>query len=89
MSDQAIELDFIVNGECVHVTTESHSVLSETVAEALEKSGNVGQSLANWELRDESGTVVDMQSKIEQADIQAGTKCFLNLKAGVGGSLVS
>lgn len=85
MSDQGINLKFIVNGQPIDVTAFLGWELREAAKKALEKSGNVGQPIDNWELRDGAGTVLDMGLKIARSDIQEGSTFFLNLKAGIGG----
>lgn len=88
MSRYEINLEFVVNGQSVTVKADSLWQLGEAVQEALKKSGNVGQPLDNWELRDTAGNVVDMGLKLGRTDIKDGTKFFLSLKAGIGGCIV-
>ena len=60
--------------------------VDEVVARALKESGNSGQPLDSWELRDETGQIIDFGRKFRELGIKGGAKLFLNLKAGVGGA---
>ena len=88
MSDKYVDLKFIVNGQPIPVMAHLGWEFREAAVKALEESGNSGQPIENWELRDGSGTVIDMGIKIAQSGIKEGATLFLNLKAGVGGSCV-
>ena len=85
MSDRQIELKFVVNGQSVPVFADLGWEFREAAVKSLEESGNSGQPIENWELRDGSGKVIDMGTKIAQSGISKGATLFLNLKAGVGG----
>ena len=86
MSDKQIEFTIIVNGQPVPVKIDRYAEIGEAVAQALEESGNSGQPVKNWELRDASGHPIDTGQKIADSDIKDGAKLSLNLKAGVGGT---
>ena len=86
MTDKVIEFTFVVNGQAVPAKASIFDEIGETVAKALKDSGNSGQPLPNWELRDGSGQVIDMGKKIAELGIEEGATLFLNLKAGVGGT---
>ena len=85
MSDKQIEFTIIVNGQPVSVKIDQYAEIGEAVLQALDKSGNSGQPIENWELRDASGHPIDTGQKIAESNIKEGAKLFLNLKAGVGG----
>ena len=85
MSDRGIDLNFVVNGQSVSVTADLGWEFREAAEKSLEESGNSGQPIDNWEIRDGSGQVIDMGTKIAQSGIKEGATLFLNLKAGVGG----
>ena len=51
MSDKQIEFTIIVNGQPVPVKIDLYAEIGEAVAQALDKSGNSGQPIENWELR--------------------------------------
>ena len=86
MSDKRIEFVIVVNGQPVPEKAGFDEQVGEVVARALKESGNSGQPVGNWELRDDSGHVIDMGRKIGDVGIKEGAKLFLNLKAGVGGT---
>ena len=88
MSDKLIEFTIIVNGQSVPIKIDLYAEIGEAVVQALDKSGNSGQPVENWELRDTSGHPIDTGQKIADSDIKNGAKLFLNLKAGVGGTSV-
>lgn len=79
-------LNFIVNGKPHQLEVNIHQPIHVAVNQALKDSGNSGQSLGNWELRDGAGTTIDLSKKIEDYAFPAGSNLFLSLKAGVGGS---
>ena len=86
MSDNHFEITIVVNGKPEQVKVGSDEQVEKAVNTALEQSGNKGQPADQWELRDESGQILDVSKTIGVLDIKAGAKLFLNLKAGVGGS---
>ena len=80
-----ISISVIVNGQPVEVEANVNAPLTPVVEKALDKSGNSGQPLENWELRDAAGQVLELGRKVEDYGFTSGVKLFLNLKAGVGG----
>ena len=86
MSDKRIEFTIVVNGHPVEVKAGLDDQIGEVVERALKDSGNSGQPVGKWELRDDSGQIIDTGKKVGESGIKAGTTLFLNLKAGVGGS---
>ena len=86
MSKNTIDIVVIVNGEPVPEKAHPDDQVGEVVSRVLNASGNSGQPLNNWELRDESGHVIDLGRKFRDLDIKASAKLFVNLKAGVGGA---
>jgi Protein of Unknown function (DUF2604) len=85
MSEHEIHITVIVNGQPVAEHVNVKTVLRDVVKRALDKSGNSGQPIDNWELRDAAGQVLDLNKTIAHYGIDDGAKLFLNLKAGVGG----
>lgn len=85
MPENQIEIVVVVNGQLVPVKANGNAPLHTVVQHALNNSGNSGQPLQNWELRDDSGQVLDLNRKVEDYNIAGGAKLFLNLKAGIGG----
>ena len=86
MSGKRVEFIIVINGEPVAEKAGFDEQIGEVVARALKESGNAGQPIGDWELRDDSGQILDMGRKIGDLGIKEGAKLFLSLKAGVGGS---
>jgi hypothetical protein len=84
-SGNQIDVNVVVNGQPVTVRVNLNAPLQTVVLKALHDSGNSGQPLDNWELRDAAGQVLDLTRKVEDYGITPGATLFLNLKAGVGG----
>lgn len=80
-----IDLNVVVNGQPTLVKANTEAPLSTVVEHALQQSGNSGQPISNWELRDSGGQILDLSRKVESYNLQSGATLFLNLKAGVGG----
>lgn len=83
--EKKIEFEVVVNGQPTTVAANENAPLHTIIPKALEQTGNAGQPPENWELRDQSGVLLPLETKIEDFNFQTGTKLFLNLKAGVGG----
>ena len=88
MSDKQIEFTIVVNGQPVPVKIDRYAEVGEAVKMALTDSGNSGQPIEKWELRDASGQPIDTGNKIADSEIKEGAKLFLSLKAGIGGNSV-
>jgi hypothetical protein len=80
-----IVLSIVVNGKPVGVEGNFNSPLHTIAKEALRKSGNTGQQLENWELKDADGNILDMNRKIEEFGFTEGTTLFLTPGIGIGG----
>lgn len=80
-----VDLIVVVNGQSVSIEGNPHQPLRVVAQQALNKSGNSGQPLQNWEIRDADGNVLELDRKVGEFHFPGGTKLFLNLKAGVGG----
>jgi hypothetical protein len=80
-----IDLTVVVNGQPVMVQANTHEQLQALINQAFSKSGNQGQPVANWELRDGNGQILDSTKKLGDYGVVTGATLFLNLKAGVGG----
>lgn len=80
-----LKLKVVVNGQPLEVTGNENAPLRTVINKALEVSGNSGQPVENWELRDASGQVLDPARKLSELQFAADVTVFLNLKAGVGG----
>jgi len=83
--DGDVDLIIIVNGQPVPIDANANEPLRTVAQQALDKTGNSGQPLQNWEMRDSGGNILDLDRKVGDFHFPDGTKLFLNLKAGVGG----
>ena len=83
--DGDIDLIVVVNGQPIPIEAHAQEPLHTVAQQALNKSGNSGQPLQNWEMRDGAGNVLDLARKVGEFHFPDGTKLFLNLKACVGG----
>lgn len=83
MGKQTITI--VVNGVEAMIERNENAPLSSAIERALSETGNVGQPVENWELRDENGNLLDLSRKIGSFDFPEEVRLFLSLKAGVGG----
>jgi hypothetical protein len=84
--EHEIDLTVVVNGTPVEIKDlHLKTILKVVVERALKESGNTGQPIDNWELRDAAGQVLDLAKTIADYGITDDARLFLNLKAGVGG----
>lgn len=84
-NQQNIEVIVVVSGQPERIKTNVHQTLDHVVHEALQKSGNRGQSSSDWELRTEDGRLLDQGLTVAAAAIHDGATLFLSPKAGAGG----
>ena len=82
---EKIALTVVVNGAPTVVEAELNAPLKTVVVKALEQTGNTGQPPEQWELRDATGVVLNLDAKIGSFHFEPDTRLFLNLRAGVGG----
>jgi hypothetical protein len=85
MSTNKFAIDIIVGGQKVPESVNQHQTLERVVREALEASGNKGQSPDAWELRTAAGAILPLEQTVEQAGISAGAVLYLNPKTAAGG----
>lgn len=81
---QNIEVTVVVSGQPERLKVNNHQTLEHLVHEALQKTGNRGQSAAEWELRTEAGVLLDQHETVESV-LRDGVTVFLSPKAGAGG----
>lgn len=84
--DHKINLIFIINGANFNVETNVNAPLSEAVGRALSGSGNTGRPVSEWQVRDSNGMLLQTDLKIEDFRFSSGTRLFLSLAVGAGGS---
>jgi hypothetical protein len=87
MPDNEIDLAIVVNGQPTVVHANKNAPLRTVIPRALEQTGNAGQPPDNWELRDSAGALLTLDKKIGDFNFPPDVRLFLNLKAGVGGSV--
>jgi len=87
--EHQIPLTVIVNGQPTDVLADEQKHLESIVPIALSQTHNQGQPPENWELRDAAGQILDVHRAIESFHFAPGTRLFLSLKAGVGGTTCS
>lgn len=79
------DVQVIVSGAATTVTVNPNQPVAVLIREALRKTGSVGQSADDFELRLPDGTIVDRDAKIGAAGIAAGVVLTLQPRVGVGG----
>ncbi len=82
-----IKITVVVNGTPAVIDANPEAPLRTVIPRALEETHNTGQPPENWELRDTSGSLLDLDQKIEAFKFPPDVRSFLNLKAGVGGAV--
>ena len=81
-----MQLTIVVNGTPAAIDQNVNSPLRAVIERALAATGNeAGQSVENWELRDEQGVLLELDRKIGSFGFVGTATLFLSLKAGVGG----
>jgi hypothetical protein len=83
--DNQIHLTVIVSGTSISVTVNPHQKVEQLVREALRESGNQGQSPESWELRRESGEVLDQNARLGDVGLSDGDILTLQPRVGAGG----
>ena len=84
-----ISISVVVNGQLTVVDTTEDKPVGAIIPEALRQTGNSGQPADNWELRDADGNLLDLDKTIGEYGFDDKVRLFLNLKAGVGGTMAS
>ena len=83
--DNNLDLIVIVSGSRAEVRVNVHQTLQHVVQEALRETGNVGQAPDQWELRRESGELLDQELRAGESGLVDGAVLTLQPRAGVGG----
>lgn len=82
-----LQLVFVINGVNVPLETAVEPPLKEAVARALAESHNTGRPPSEWQVRDVSGVLLEVDRKIKDFEFTDGTRLFLSLAVGAGGTL--
>lgn len=82
-----ISLTFVINGVDEKVSNINvNEPLTAARNKALAQSSNTGRPVDEWEVHLEDGTPLDSDKKISELGLEDGTRLFLNLKVGAGGT---
>jgi Protein of Unknown function (DUF2604) len=82
--ENTVQITIVVSGQPVPLHVNVHQTLEHVVHDALQNSGNKGQSPSDWELRLE-GRLLDQSETVGAAGITSGMTLFLSPRAGAGG----
>lgn len=86
-NEHKITLIFIINGEDFRVETNVEAPLLVAVEKALVESGNTGRrDPREWEVRDSQGVLLEVDRTVKQLGLKNGTRLFLSLRVGAGGT---
>lgn len=81
-----ITLVFIINGQDFRVEADVKARLIIAVERALLESGNTGRrDPREWEVRNSSGVLLEVDRTLAELDLKNGARLFLSLKVGAGG----
>ncbi|KKN20668.1 hypothetical protein LCGC14_0933180 [marine sediment metagenome] len=83
-NEKKIEITFVIQGKEFIVEVNIDQSIKAGVHKALEQVGQSG-SHKDWELRTESGDLINMDSSWKDSNITSNTKLFLSKGAGRGG----
>lgn len=81
-----ITIRVIVNGTPTDVEANTHQPLRVVAEHALIQTHQQGRPLAEWELRDGAGNVLDLNRAVESYGIASGATLFLQPTVGVAGA---
>lgn len=79
-----IQVTFVVQGVPVSGEYNENQPIKGAVEKVLEETGNVGQSINNWQLRMD-GRLLDLEKKFKEENIVSGAKLILSVQTGRGG----
>jgi len=83
-NEKKIEIIFVIQGKEFLVEVNINQKIKAAVHKALQQAGHPG-SIEGWELRTESGELIDINSSFKDQNIISSTKLFLSRGAGRGG----
>jgi hypothetical protein len=86
-SKNKIQLVVVVNGVETVVDANLNAPLRTVAQHALNASGNQGRPLADWELKDERGQLLDLDRAVSTFNFAANAVLYLTLSVGVNGVL--
>jgi hypothetical protein len=86
---KGFELTVVVNGDPIQPKVGADTLLSVVVTESLALAKAVGRPEDQWEIKNESGTVLDQALSLHEAHVESGATLYLSLKTGAAGEMVS
>lgn len=84
-TDNHLDLVVVVSGVPRPIEANAHEPLRNVVREVLRESGDAGRAADDFELRSESGVLIDLASTSLDIGLKDGDTLFLNPRAGAGG----
>ncbi|WP_051359635.1 putative metal-binding protein [Adhaeribacter aquaticus] len=87
-NDQRITLIFIINSKEYAEEVNVNQPLHVSAQKALHTSNNATRDIKQWTLQTEAGDNLDIESKVEDYNLEDGAKLFFTPGAGIGGSVV-
>ncbi len=86
MANPNISFTVVVNTENVPLDNVNPNTPLQSVAQrALAKSESKDRQLSDFDLKDGSGRMLDLDKKVGEAGLTDGAKLYLTLKVGVTG----
>lgn len=82
---EKIQLVVVVNGVETLVEAAPNAPLRTVAQHALNASGNQGRPLSDWELKDETGQLLDLERAVNSFNFAASAVLYLTLSVGVNG----
>lgn len=83
--DRRIDLVIVVSGVPLSEEVKQTEKLHHVVKTVLDRSGDSGRKPNEFELRTESGALLELELTVEEAGLVDGQTLFLSPHAGAGG----
>lgn len=85
MKDNKVALTFVVQGTEVVIEANGNAPLRVAAQQALKQAGDYGRALADWEVKNESGNVLNIDQKVGDLALIDGALLYMTLTVGVNG----
>lgn len=85
-SKNKLSLLVVVNSTPTPVEANVNAPLHTVVQHALSASGSTGRELSEWEFKDVSGRLLDLDRKVGEFGFADGAELFLTPRVGVNGN---
>jgi hypothetical protein len=87
VANNKIILVFIINGQDFALPDVNiKASLHVAVHKALKETGNTGRPFEEWEVRDASGALLEINRTPQDLRLTNASRLFLSLKVGAGGA---